>query len=342
MRCDADASAGVGHLVRCIALAEELRVRGIDPIFMSDLGGMAWAEEQLYSLGLRRLTPPMNPEELVAVAEEQKFTAIVLDHYALPLETGALIRKHGICVLAFTDGAFGRQEADVAVDQNIGAELEISSPEGGRHLAGAQYAVLRDTVRSLRPASPPGGAIFGTPNVLLFFGGTDSQGAAEAVVPLLLETGLPMSATVVASSPRVARKLAALPLYRGQSLRITPPVNYIAQLIIASDLVVGAAGSSAWELACLGTAMALVLVVDNQEAAYNSILRHSLASGLGRLAGLRADPVAQQEVKTILHLLLTDQAARARLRRRAWTAVDGAGRVRVVDALLEAVGCQKT
>ncbi|MFZ2516997.1 MAG: hypothetical protein WAW82_15160, partial [Candidatus Lutibacillus vidarii] len=39
LRCDAHASLGVGHLARCVALAQEARAQGHDPVLVGRFSG---------------------------------------------------------------------------------------------------------------------------------------------------------------------------------------------------------------------------------------------------------------------------------------------------------------
>ena len=50
----------------------------------------------------------------------------------------------------------------------------------------------------------------------------------------------------------------------GQSITLVPPVADLPRLIVEADLVISAAGTSTWDLLCLGAPPALLWVVDNQ------------------------------------------------------------------------------
>src|SRR5687767_9518867 len=104
IRCDAGARTGVGHLVRCVALAEELTGRGVEVHFLSELGGLPWAEQQLRSRGLPWHPAPFDPVGMLAAADRLGLDAVVLDSYTLPGGYGAALRAAGRTVLAIVDG----------------------------------------------------------------------------------------------------------------------------------------------------------------------------------------------------------------------------------------------
>lgn len=334
VRCDAGPATGVGHLVRCIALAEELRYRGIDVVFLGDTGGLRWAEQQLASRGFPLRPAPTEPAALAEAVQPAGLRAVILDGYSLDPATGRTLRAAGVSVLAVVDGAFGAdQDADIYLDQNLGAAGRSQWPASARVLAGLRYALMRDVVRSRRPAGPPTARMSPAPHVLAVFGGTDPFRASLLVAPLLLSTDQPLTLTVIAAAPEAVETLQRLALGAGQVLQVRPPVDDLPALVPAADLVISAAGTSMWELCCLGAATGVVCVADNQEEAYRTVVAEGLAAPVGRLADL-SGAAAAETARDVLTRLLVDPAARSALATQGWRHVDGRGRERVADALL--------
>jgi spore coat polysaccharide biosynthesis predicted glycosyltransferase SpsG len=342
LRCDAGATRGVGHLVRCVALAEELASRGVQPVFLGDTGGLPWAQEQLTRRGFALHPGPDTPDGLVAAVKEHGLSAVVLDSYTLDPGCAGVLREHGVPVLAVVDGDLRGQDADLFLDQNLDAELTAPPlPADAVRLAGLRYVLLRDDVTRLRPAHPPRRPAAARPRVLAFFGGTDAFGAAPPVCRLVLATGLPLELTVVAGTPALHRELVALPTLPEQELRVLAPTDRLPALVVESDLVVSASGTSIWELLCLGAAAAMVWVVDNQELGYERVVARGLAAGLGFLPDL-TDPDGTHTLaaRDTLRRLLSSPNARAAASARALGAVDGLGRARVADELLALVAAR--
>jgi spore coat polysaccharide biosynthesis predicted glycosyltransferase SpsG len=339
MRCDAGAATGVGHLVRSVALAEEFVARGDEVLFLSNLGELGWAHRQLTVRGLPLVPGPSTPETLLAAVEEHRIDLIVIDSYVLDPGCGAALRAAGVPVLAIVDGDLRGQVADLYVDQNLGAErLSVALPPGARRLAGLPYTLLRESVRERRPVAPRPAAPSGIPEVLGFFGGTDAFGAAPVVARVLAATGVAFTATMVAGRPELAAQLAGVPLRAGQSISVIGPTDELPALVAGADLVLGAAGTSIWELLCLGAAAALIWVADNQWLGYDRVASAGLAVGLGRLGDLCGDGPGGEFAAAVLRELLTGPDRRTELAARAWAAVDGRGRERVADFALKIVG----
>lgn len=327
LRCDAGGRYGVGHVMRQLALADELTARGVPVQVWGALTGVDWLSSMVADRGLLVAPAGATPRQLRDQALEAGAAAVVLDGYHLDPGTGVMLRGAGLPVMAMVDYSFGtEQDADLYVDQNLGA-----APLPGRHsLAGIDYALFRDDILGRRRRRPR--PHVGSPHVLAVFGGTDPYAAAPVVVPALLATGLPLTVTAVAACDEIAAMLRALPVAPGQVLDVVPATAGLAALAAECDLVVSASGSSVWEFLCIGVPTALICVVDNQQAGYEQTVRSGAVAGLGHL-----DTFDPASARTPLGELLSSAARRDELAARGQALVDGRGRERVADALLALV-----
>ncbi|MEO6999018.1 MAG: hypothetical protein ABI112_13130, partial [Terracoccus sp.] len=307
LRCDGRPEIGVGHVIRCLALADELLLRRADVTMVGDVVGVPWVQEQLVVRGLTPLAPPDGAEGLATLARELGADAVVLDGYHLDLSTGATLRRSGLTVLAIVDGPFGAaQTADLYLDQNLGAVAATGRgvPEDAVQLLDLDHVLFRDQILEHRRAdelvqSDP-------PRVLALFGGTDANGAAPVVVPLLIDTGRPLHVLAVAARPEIADALAAVRIGERQRIEILSPTPAIAEIAATCDLALTAAGTTVWELLCLGVPAAIVCVTDNQRMGYDAVVARDVALPVGHLDQLRADPSARRGAVTALGQALDD------------------------------------
>ncbi|NUR06305.1 MAG: spore coat protein [Nocardioidaceae bacterium] len=326
--CDVGPSSGVGHLMRCLALAEELQHRGLPVVFAADAGSVPWAAARLEERSLECRPAATTPDEHLGLLRDLDPWLVVLDSYRLPGSVYDAVRAAGHPLLALVDDGLSGRSADVYLDQNLGAErVDVPVPDGAVRLAGLDYALMRDDVVAARGATRPPRDPSAAPRVLAFFGGTDPFGAAPVVADLLGRSGRRFDATFVCTGEAAAR-VGAVDVSEGQRIAVIAPTPRISEHVLAADVVLSAAGSSVWELMCVGAAVGVVCAADNQEPGYEAVTAADAAVGLGHLEDL-ASGAAEG-----IGRLLDDERLRERLRTRARSMVDGRGRTRVVDEVL--------
>lgn len=339
IRCDGLRHLGVGHLVRQSALMEELLGRGHRVQLVGDID-VPWLRHEIESLAV----PIRSAEGFLDWVTSTGIDVVMIDGYEFAAELGRKLQQAGIAVATMVDANFGaHQVADLYVDQNVGAVPGAS----GRWLVGPDYTLLRDIVVRRRglvdvhggdPASSgasvrkqaPG--THTTPRVLILFGGTDPFRGSPVALELLFATGEPVHAVVIAADPEVAELLSAITPGTGQQLEVLGPQTDLPAVAITCQAAISAAGSSVWELACLGLPSALVCVTDNQRQGYLEATR-GLALGVGYLDTLRHDAPARSAGIEQLQALVTNPSLRAQMSYAAARLIDGRGRARVVDAL---------
>ncbi len=317
--------------MRCVALAEEIAARGSAVVFVADLDSVGWAREQVVGRGFTHVPPAAVTSDEVAMLAGLGPAYVVVDSYALPLSVYADLRAAGIPVLALVDGDPEGRVADLLVDQNIGAEADTWTlgPDVER-VAGLDYALMRSELTDQRP-DHPSTTTAEPPRLFAFFGGTDAFGAGPVLTRALIATGEPFALRVVAP-----QRWDDIPLPGpGQSVELIQPTDRLAAEVQAADLVISAAGTSSWELLCLGAACAFVCVAENQQLSYGRAVSEGLGLGLGLLQDVAADDRGATEV---LRSALGDPGLRLDLRARAWHRVDGRGRGRVLDAFARVIG----
>jgi len=226
------------------------------------------------------------------------------------------------------DGTFGRRPADVVVDPTFGAELSPRLDDGSTWLLrGSRYTPVRQQVLDARRSHEVVDTV--ARSVLVVMGGTDPIGLAPAVVELLARTGLALEVTVIAVGENAGRVRAAA---RGSrlSLNVLAPVADLPGMVSGQDLVVSAAGTSVWELCCIGVPMAVVWAVANQREGYDRVVAAGAALGLGgpELAG--PERSGDECALGLLRTALTSSQVRADLVLSGRQIVDGLGAWRVV------------
>ena len=330
VRADASATIGVGHAMRCLALAEAWLDGGGDVTFaMNDVpDALARRIERAGA----RVSRVRSAEDTARVARELGARFAVVDGYHL----GAAHQEAlaGTRLLVIDDaGETATTAAALVLNQNAHASPALYSALGSAPelLLGPTYALLRREFQA--SAARPARA---TPalarRVLVTFGGADTAQLApralEALAPL---DGLEVLLVAGAANPHASALRA--PAGACATIRVEIAVDDMAEKMRAVDLALIAAGSTSWELAACGVPMLAVITADNQRGVAGAIAELGLGESLGPADGLSAETIRDAVVR-----LAADAEGRRRMARRGPEVIDGCGAQRVCAALRSAGG----
>lgn len=327
IRADSSPSMGTGHVMRCITLAEELLAQGHSVAMFTTRITVSWLHNLISQLGIK-----LHYVEESSLSAEQlldfKPDWVVVDSYVISSKEISNLSKK-VKTLVIVDIDSRGIEADLYLDQNFNSEnLNWSKSIQTKVLAGSQYSMIRNDILSSRRLEPwKFNSI--TPHILCVMGGSDPTGTIIPICEALKGIDSDFTATVVCS-PQWRSDVDKL---TEGNLRITviEPTIQMGALYSQSDIVVSAAGSSAWEICTLGIPSLLIAVADNQQQPLNQIEKAKLALTLERFS---VDDV--EFVKAIcdsLELLLHDETLREELSRTSLKHFDSEGKKRVVQAI---------
>lgn len=322
-RADANVLQGSGHVMRCLTLAEELTARGHDVTFLSSIVGIDWLVAHLAERHISIFATDadsLDPAEIM----EHRPDWVVVDSYLIKADDISNLASE-VHVLAIVDGDTRGIRAQLLLDQNLGAELDFGGVPG--MLAGADYALIRDEI--LRERRLDSATLRDPARVLAFMGGTDPIAAIVPVAAHLARLDRLFELTIIAPERLHDEVQSAL---AGRRAVVLGPTPELPRMLGKSDVVVSAAGTSAWDLCTLGIPSVLLAVADNQLAS----LRRVATRELGLTIDLVESPGDIAAVGAAVNRLLGDRQLRTRLVVRCMAAFDGLGKVRVANAMLGA------
>jgi spore coat polysaccharide biosynthesis predicted glycosyltransferase SpsG len=328
-RVDAGAAMGYGHVARLGALLEAWALCGGRSVLVgTGLGGRL---RQRFAETLAIVDEELDASALLARFPEAAGVALDGYHFGVEMESTLCAAKP---LLVFDDLGERAPEADLILNQNLGASAQAYGSTPGTVLAGASYTLFRNEIRaaSSRPRKPR------ERRVLCAFGGSDPGRQSSAVARRLLED-LPRARVAVVIGPCFAPELCS-ELQRLAELStalelVTDPPS-MAELFMGASAAVLGAGSSAWEALCLGVPCVLVAVANNQRPVLEGAVQAGAALGAGS-----AGPDTPGLVLDALVRLLDDAALGEELSARGRRLFDGRGCFRVIDALLDTMERRK-
>lgn len=336
IRADASPAIGMGHAMRCLALAEVVaQETGVHAIFLMAQPSDAFAARAA-SAGaeVRPLAADSagsaDAQETAALGRAVGANWLVLDGYAFDGDFQAALVADGQRVLALDDyGHAGHYAAQLVLNPNPGADAALYGERqpGTRLLLGPEFALLRDEFRrwsAPRPPVPPRAR-----RVVLTFGGGDPDNVTMSALDALAAVPGPLEVLLLVggANPHEAalREAAARSPH---SVQIEVDVHDMARPLAWADLAVAAAGGTMLELARVGTPQLAIVLADNQAPGAAAVARAGATVNLGRYEDLNAAVIGAE-----VAALADDAPRRAELSRRARAVVDGRGALRVLDAM---------
>ncbi len=296
-RTDASLQIGIGHVMRCLTLADALQASGAQCHFIcrEHPGNLiAQIRQRGFTVSVLPVaTATFISSELVVEAQsnhaawlgvdwatdaEQTTVAIgatavewlIVDHYAIDVRWEKTLRPLCHKLMVIDDLVDRPHDCDLLVDQNLGryaCHYSQLVPNGCTVLAGPHYALLRPEFAAMRDESLRRRDTPQLKHLLITMGGVDQADATGKVLENLKDCQLPadMRITVVMGThaPWLDRvQLLAQHMPRLTEVKVN--VNNMAKLMTESDLAIGAAGSTSWERCCLGLPALIVVLAENQ------------------------------------------------------------------------------
>lgn len=337
IRLDAGVGIGSGHAVRCAAIARELAGMGEACQFAVSgyesarfLGGLGLGSVELGGDPLSLGTS--DGESLALFAGGVGADTIFVDTYGAGDEffsalkgsaaEGTTIAYMDDCY-TFREGMLARPDkrpVDLVVNYGFAfGEEEYSEVYGGdtRLAVGPSYAPVRDSFRG-RPYRVSGEV----GQVMVTTGSTNPDASLERMVEGIRLSGLGCKVTVVVGPAASFDETCLV----GIDSRVLHDVRDMAAIMLSSDIALSAAGSTLYELCCIGVPTAAFPIVENQLGNVKGLS----SRGLGLSSGLGWDA---QDVAENLSKLASRPYLRREMSNCMRECVDGRGAERIAIAL---------
>jgi len=359
IRTDASSQIGTGHVMRCLTLADELRQKGADILFICrELSGniVNIIKEKGYSVSLLSLTDNQQSqntgvethshENWLGASWEQdaeetyqvliklsNIDWLVVDHYAIE-ERWELRQKDVVDkILVIDDLADRKHSCDVLLDQNYYECIESRYielvPEKCLQLLGPEYALLRKEFREVRQRiREHDGSIH---KVFIFFGGVDLSNMTGRVLEAIIEMNSvdDFSIDVVIGSTNPHRENIEFICNSSEKFFLHIQIENMARMMADADLCIGSGGTITWERCCLGLPAIAWPVAENQK----ELLKDCAKAGL--VYAPDSDNPTTEEIANHISALLQNSLLCTHIAHLAKSAIDGRGAIRVANAIMK-------
>lgn len=297
VRTDAALHIGTGHVMRCLALANTLKLQDVRTLFICREHKGHLAEtiiaqgHECVLLPKPTLTITQYPDpdlpaphsgwlgetwqkdlwQIKSVLGNRVFDWLVVDHYGLDNQWESNMRNIAGNIMVIDDLADRNHDCDLLLDQTPGQTndtYELYVPKTCKILAGSQYALLRPEFHQWREYSLKRRHQIMLKRLLVNIGGIDMNNITGDVLDILAQCQLhpDIEITVVMGStaPHIER-VQKQAKHMDFLTEVKTNVANMAEIMANSDLAIGAAGSTALERCCLGLPSLMFVLAKNQE-----------------------------------------------------------------------------
>lgn len=341
-RVDASTGIGIGHLMRCLTLADRLQRKGGLVHFISrDLPEVYRQQIITRGHGMHLLPPAAHPADpaagpahaawlgarwdedaaqtIAAISAAGGADVLIIDHYAIDRRWESLLRPSVDLICVIDDLADRPHDCDVLLDQDHfpdpASRYAGLLPAHCRPLFGPGQALLRDEF--LTAASQLRHRDGSIRRVLIFYGGADTDNLTGRTLEALhphLGPQLQVDIVVGAINPHIESlrmRCADLP-----DVQLHVQASHMAELMAAADLAFGACGTATWERCILGLPAIVVVLADNQREPTHALVEAGVVVNLGAASvvdtaalaatfeHLAADPARMRRLSTAARAIM--------------------------------------
>lgn len=291
-RCDASLKIGTGHVMRCMALAMQMRKNNFNVAFIcrehdGDLIDFIGKAFQVYTLKSDPdsgqaandkygewlgVSQEFDAKQTLEIIHDITPQLIIVDHYALDETWELYIRSHTVLEICVIDDLVNRRHcSEYLIDQTLNRKPEEYAslvPNNTKLFCGINYALVREEFAIYRERSLVRRKNVQLERILLSLGGTDPANVSKAIMDEILNVcrrlEIQIDLVLGHNNPWVSSFLS-FQRENKDLLRIIQGANNMAEVMTAADIAIGASGTSSWERCVLGLPTIQIIQVENQQ-----------------------------------------------------------------------------
>ncbi len=272
-RVDSSSKIGLGHLMRCLVLAEQYKKDNV--IFASqDLAGNT--NNKIIKNNYQLIILNSNTQkELLQTIKKYAINMVVFDHYGIDYKFEKSIKeKTTIKILSFDD-MYQPHHCDILLNHNIYAKTEQYKnlvPKNCDIRCGKQYTLIRDEFRQIKPKQHQINKQ--NPVVFVAMGGADTSNISLSILKILLEFD---NIIINLATTSANKNLAQLQNFSKTHYNINIYIDSenIANIMDNSNFAIVTPSVIVYEVMYLGLPFIAIKTTDNQKYIYQYLKSNS-------------------------------------------------------------------
>lgn len=256
IRADATRKMGVGHVLRCISLAQEMLNMGCEIVFVGDTTEISWLSEQVSRFGFLQSFKT----SLEFLGDRSEYI-LILDSYVIPKEDLFITKSKWKGVIAFVDEETPNYEADLYIGALISPDWITRNkiPEENL-LKGFEFLPIRKSLQEIKKTLSLDKILSSkieknkVKTIIVVGGGADANDFCGHIAKILMQIELDFRALLFTNSIFSADERFSF-LEIGSELDRSLP---------EADIIFTTCGTSVWEFLYLGIPMGFAQAAQNQ------------------------------------------------------------------------------
>lgn len=327
-RVDANSKIGQGHLFRCMTLAYRLKKdKDFEIIFAvsdNDTG------EFLKSKGFNHFYmncsymdyTEKEADDLIKIVKSANIDILFIDSYYINNKYINKLRTYvKIACFYYMQNVLN---ADLIINYNIDYDAEYYfenyKTSRCRLLLGTKYIPIRsEFINRSRYICKKY-----VKNILILSGGSDPYNIGNIFIKMALDSLKEYNLTIVVGRYSKIRQDIHLP----KNVQIIYNTDHLASLMINSDLVISAGGTTMYEVCAIGVPAIIYSMVDNQESEPRLLDEMNCVKYIGDIRKINFEEEINKNIKLVL-----EYSYRCKMSEKMTGIVDGIGSERIVEAL---------
>ena len=336
IRCDGSPEIGLGHIIRCLALADEFHeVHNCRITFAMRKGplGIKMVEEKGYKVIISQENDQTfdYKEWLNECVSKVDARAIVFDvRDGLARAVVKELRTNGTLIISIDDPENKRLEADLAFYPPVPQVRRMDwSSFTGQLYVGWEWVILRKEF-SRAPCPMPHAPCTKIPIILVTMGGSDPQRMTFKVVKALEMFDKEFEVIVVLGAGFQHKEEFNNLLSRCKHrYDVREDVQNMAELMTQSDIALSSFGATAYELAAMGLPAIYLCLTDDHAESASVFEEAGTATNLGVYSR-----VVNEKILQFVLALVEDKGRRTRMSIKAKACVDAQGTKRIAELIV--------
>ena len=336
IRVDASPEIGIGHIMRCLTLAQELKNNFDKIIFLTRKDSGDFTETIMKNEFEVIFIPTNNDSDIIknlitTYSENKNF--LLIDHYDVDSNFESSLKNIFEKIFVIDDLANRKHDCDLLIDQNYYRDLNHRYKKLIQNdtitLLGSKYAIIRPEFRNINKKTIKKNSQI--KKILVSFGGSDPTNECKKALDALcsIENNQFEIVAIVGIYNNKFERLKKL-YEKYSNIKIYRHVNDLSRLMLNSDLFIGAGGTTTWERFYMGLPSIVIVISDDQKESieFLSDMGHIINLGLAKNVTMKTYIQTLQKLNSdlIYNMSLNNQKL-----------VDGNGSNRIKKQIIELI-----